>query len=122
MSAKSKEKSAKNAKLSAEALELVAETFRALGDAGRLALLQELKVGEHMVGELVEATGMGQASVSKHLKTMFDAGLLSRRKEGVKVFYGVKEELVFSLCRLVCGKLESDQRDRRDRREVDFSI
>ncbi|MGB6223187.1 ArsR/SmtB family transcription factor [Haloferula sp.] len=118
MSPKVKSRS-KKTKLSAEALALVAETFRALSDAGRLALLQELKEGERMVGELVEATGMGQASVSKHLKTMFDAGLLSRRKEGVKVFYGVKDELVFALCRLVCGKLDGDQKGRG---EVDFSI
>ncbi len=55
-------------------------------EANWSCLLQELKEGEQMVGELVELTGMGQASVSKHLKTMFDAGLLSRRKEGVKVF------------------------------------
>ena len=102
----------KKVKLSGDALELVAETFRALSDAGRLALIQELKDGELMVGELVELTGMGQASVSKHLKTMYDAGLLSRRKEGVKVFYSVKDELVFSLCRLVCGKLDDDQRGR----------
>ena len=119
MSRKSTKISEKNAKLSAEALELVAETFRALGDCGRLALLQELKNGECMVGELVESTGMGQASVSKHLKMMFDAGLLSRRKEGVKVFYGVKDELVFALCRLVCGKLDEDQRGRG---AIDFMI
>jgi ArsR family transcriptional regulator len=118
MSSRTK-KPPKGVKLSAEALEMVAETFRALSDAGRLALLQELKEGERMVGELVESTGMGQASVSKHLKTMFDAGLLSRRKEGVKVFYGVKDELVFALCKLVCGKLDEDQRGRG---EIDFSI
>ncbi|MFC7339274.1 ArsR/SmtB family transcription factor [Haloferula chungangensis] len=118
MSPKAK-KDPKKSRLSGEALEKVAETFRALSDAGRLALLQELKDGEQMVGELVDSTGMGQASVSKHLKTMFDAGLLSRRKEGVKVFYAVKDELVFSLCRLVCGKLDEDQRGRA---MVDFSI
>lgn len=119
MSLKIKRKLAKPTKLSIEALELVAETFRALSDAGRLALLQELKEGERMVGDLVEATGMGQASVSKHLKTMFDAGLLGRRKEGVKVYYSVKDELVFSLCRLVCGKLEQDQKGRD---LIDFAI
>jgi DNA-binding transcriptional ArsR family regulator len=118
MSSKAKSPT-KKAMLSGEALELVADTFRALSDAGRLALLQQLKDGELMVGELVDLTGMGQASVSKHLKTMFDAGLLSRRKEGVKVYYSVKDELVFSLCRLVCGKLDEDQRGRA---VVDFPI
>lgn len=106
-------------KLSGEALERVAATFRILGEPGRLKLLQEMKCGELTVGELVEATGQGQASVSKHLKTMHEAGLLSRRKEGVKVFYALKNELVFSLCRLVCGKLDEEQRSRE---VVDFSI
>lgn len=105
--------------MGAEALEKVAETFRVLGEGGRLLLLQELKSGEKTVGELVEASGQGQASVSKHLKLMFDAGLLSRRKEGVKVFYSLKDEMVFSLCHLVCGKLEADQSSRE---EIDYSI
>jgi len=106
-------------KLGSAALEKVAGTFRVLGEAGRLALLQEMKGGERTVGELVELTGQGQASVSKHLKLLHEAGLLARRKEGVKVFYGVKEEMVFSLCKLVCGSLADRQRP-RDR--VDFSI
>lgn len=107
------------AKLGPDALERVAGMFRVLGEAGRLALLQEMKQGERTVGELVELTGQGQASVSKHLKLMHGAGLLERRKDGVKVFYGVKEEMVFSLCELVCGSLAERQRERT---MVDFSI
>lgn len=90
-----------------------------LGEWVRLSLLQELMSGEKTVGELVEASGQGQASVSKHLKLMYDAGLLSRRKEGVKVFYRLKDDMVFSLCQLVCGKLATDQKTRE---EIDFSI
>ncbi len=97
----------------------VAATFRVLGEGARLELLQELKSGEKTVGELVEATRQGQASVSKHLKLMFDSDLLSRRKEGVKVFYAMKDELVSALCELVCGKLNKDQSDRGD---IDYSI
>ncbi len=112
-------KSSGNFRLGAEALENVAEIFRIIGEAGRLALLQELKTGEKTVGELVDASGQGQASVSKHLKLMHGAGLLSRRKQGVKVFYAVKDELVFSLCRLVCGNLDEEQKGRA---EIDYSI
>ena len=112
-------KSSGNFRLGVEALAKVAEMFRVLGDEGRLTLLQELQTGEKTVGELVEASGQGQASVSKHLKLMFDTGLVSRRKEGVKVFYSLKDETVFSLCHLVCGKLNSDQKSRE---EIDYSI
>ena len=94
-------------------------TFRILGEGARLVLLQELKSGEKTVGELVELTCQGQASVSKHLKLMYNYELLSRRKEGVKVFYALKDEMVFDLCQLVCGKLNADQQSRE---EVDYSI
>jgi DNA-binding transcriptional ArsR family regulator len=95
--------------MSPEALNKLAGVFRVLGDGGRLQLLQELKSGEKMVGELVTLTGMGQTVVSKHLKSMHQAGLLSRRKDGVRVIYAVSDPMVFELCELVCGKLTREQ-------------
>ena len=83
------------------------------------AVLQELKEGEKMVGELVTITGIGQASVSKHLKAMSDAGLLARRKDGVRVYYHVADRMVFDLCELVCGKLN---RDKESLSEVEYFI
>lgn len=101
---------AKEEKMSPKALARLAGVFKVLGDGGRLALLEELKQGEKTVGELVELTGQGQATVSKNLKMMSEAGLLERKKEGVRVFYRVEDRLVFDLCELVCGKLNRDQK------------
>lgn len=115
----SEEKKSNEAKLSEEALEALAGTFRVLSEPGRLGLLQELKLGERTVGELVEVTGQAQASVSKHLKILHEAGLLSRRKEGVKVYYAVEDEFVFSLCRMVCARLDEKQKGRG---EIEFVI
>ena len=89
------------------------------GDAGRLALLQELKTGEKTVTELVDGMGMAQPSVSKHLKVLADSNLVRRRKEGVKVFYSLKGDLFCPLCRLVCEKLAMEQEQREI---VDYSI
>ena len=102
-----------------QALEKLAVVFKVLGDGARLSLLQELKEGEKMVGELVTITGIGQASVSKHLKAMSDAGLLARRKDGVRVYYHVADRMVFDLCELVCGKLN---RDKESLSEVEYFI
>jgi DNA-binding transcriptional ArsR family regulator len=99
-------------RLDATSLQKMAETFHALADAARLALVQELKSGEHTVGELTEATNMGQASVSKHLKALHDVGLLNRRKDGVRVFYSLRGDLVCSLCRMVCQKLHDQEMHR----------
>ncbi len=107
------------AKLGDPALASIAEIFKVLAEPGRLALLQELKFGEKTVTDLVAILGMAQPSVSKHMKVLADADLVGRRKEGVKVFYALKGELMTPLCRLVCEKLVKDQEQRE---MVDYSI
>lgn len=92
--------------LSPHALELVAARFRILGEASRLKLINELKSGEMNVSELVRATGLTQANVSRHLQTLTHAGILSRRKEGLNVIYSVADPGIFQLCDLVCGSVE----------------
>lgn len=86
-----------------EALQLVARRFAVLGEPMRLRILQTLMGGERAVSELVEATGGTQTNVSRHLQTLASAGLVSRRKDGLQVFYAVADPTVFKLCELVCG-------------------
>jgi len=92
--------------LPTEALELVADRFRVLGEANRLRLIQSLDGGERCVGELTELTGLTQANVSRHLQTLTGAGILKRRKEGLNVYYSVGDPEIFHLCEHVCGSLE----------------
>lgn len=91
--------------LSEKTLELVAERFRLLGDPLRLRLMQILQDREMSVADLVEATGAGQANVSKHLQLMLRGGLVQRRREGLFVLYSIRDPRVFQLCDLVCGSL-----------------
>jgi len=92
--------------LSNEALQLVARRFAVLGEPMRLRLLHALAQSEMPVNALVEAAGGTQANVSRHLQTLADAGLVSRRKEGLQVFYAISDPSIFKLCDLVCGSLE----------------
>jgi DNA-binding transcriptional ArsR family regulator len=87
------------------ALEHVALRFRLLGDPLRLRLLGCLAQGERSVSELVAATAATQANVSKHLAALLQAGILARRKEGLRVFYSISDPSVFELCDIVCGSL-----------------
>jgi DNA-binding transcriptional ArsR family regulator len=87
-------------------LEMVAERFRVLGDPMRLRLLQIMGSGELSVSELVAQTETSQANVSKHLGMMLRAGLIRRRKEGLKVYYAPADPSVFKICDLVCGSLQ----------------
>ena len=99
--------------LSPEMIELVAERFRALGEPARLHIMQALRGGEQTVGELVEATGLGMANVSKHLQLLHAAGFVTRRKEGLYVSYGIAGEDVFRLCDIMCGRLAAETEERR---------
>ena len=91
--------------LTEEAFGLIAGRFRVLAEPMRLRLLHSLSDREMSVSELVEATGAGQANVSKHLGIMLDAGLVGRRKEGLNVFYRVAEPSIFDMCEAVCSSL-----------------
>jgi DNA-binding transcriptional ArsR family regulator len=53
----------------------------------------------------MEETGLGQANVSKHLKILAQAGIVSRNPQGVSVYYQIAEPLIFDLCELVSDRL-----------------
>lgn len=91
--------------VSQEVVQQVAEYFSILSEPMRLRILNLLREGEKCVQELVEATATSQANVSKHLKVMLQAGILSRRSEGTSAYYKVEDELIFELCNLVCDRL-----------------
>lgn len=58
--------------------------FSALADPTRRAILARLTSGELTVMELAKPFAMSQPAVTKHLKVLEDAGLISRRVEGSK--------------------------------------
>lgn len=97
--------SKKNEALSPAALGLVAARFKMLGEPTRLALLNALMQSEANVNELVEATGLSQANVSKHLGQLADAGFVSRRRDGLFTIYSIADDSVFALCDLMCSAI-----------------
>jgi DNA-binding transcriptional ArsR family regulator len=56
-------------------------TFAALADPTRRAILSRLKQGEASVTELAEPFAMTQPAISKHLKVLERAGLVSRGRD-----------------------------------------
>ncbi len=96
----------KKEELSEEALEMIANRFRLLSDPMRLKILHTLGDEEMNVTDLVNTTGAGQANVSKHLGTLLNAGIVSRRKEGLNSIYRVSDKTIFELCEAVCSRLK----------------
>ena len=99
--------------LTPDVLVLIAERFKALAEPARLQILNCLRGGELTVTELVEETEFGQANVSKHLQLLHTLGFVSRRKEGLFVYYALVDRSVFQLCDVMCGRLESEMKARR---------
>ena len=88
-----------------QALDQVADYFRALAEPLRLKLLNALREGPLNVSELTELVGSSQANVSKHLAVLAKAGLVSRQSRGTSVFYEIGDPRTYQLCDLVCGQI-----------------
>lgn len=67
-----------------------AKVFKALGHPTRLFLMEELGRGERCVCELRDMVHADISTVSKHLSLLKEAGVVSDRKEGLKVFYSLR--------------------------------
>jgi ubiquinone/menaquinone biosynthesis C-methylase UbiE len=73
-------------------MEQILAGLRAAGEATRLRLLFVLSHGEFNVTELTRILHQSQPRISRHLKLMTDAGLLSRFKEGSWVVFRLRED------------------------------
>ena len=84
-----------------EILNLQAELCKALSDAKRLRIIQELREGEKAVSELAEILGIKQSNTSQHLAILRKIGIVTPRKEGSTVYYGLAHPKVAEACDLV---------------------
>ena len=90
-------------KLSDEALETVAVLFRSLGETSRLKILRLLEEKEMTVNELAASIKTSQANVSKHLKMLINAGVLSRRAQGTAAYYSIADPMILKICDTICN-------------------
>ena len=92
--------------LAAEQAERIAPLLKALGDPVRLRLLSLVAShadGEACVCDLNDAFELSQPTISHHLKTLHELGLLDRSKRGVWVYYRIKPEALAELGALIGG-------------------
>jgi DNA-binding transcriptional ArsR family regulator len=68
------------------------EVFAALADPTRRALLHRLSEGDASVAELAEPFAMSQPAISKHLKVLEGAGLISRTRAGTARYSHLEAE------------------------------
>ena len=91
--------------VSDEALAMIASWFRTLSEPSRLKILRTLEEGEKNITEIVEATGLTQANVSRHVQSLVDAGMVGRRREGLTAICFISDPSITELCDNVCNNL-----------------
>jgi len=75
--------------------------LKAISQPTRLRILYFLKEGEKCACEIIPEMGEDQSTISRHLNHLKDSGVLDSRREGVSVYYRIKDERVFMLLNLV---------------------
>jgi DNA-binding transcriptional ArsR family regulator len=71
---------------------LPGDPFDALGDANRRAIVELLRAGDRSVRELADALPISRPAVSRHLRLLKEAGLVSDRAEGTRRLYRLHDE------------------------------
>ena len=92
--------------LDPEGAAALAVRFKALGDPNRLALLSLVAAGENAeacVCDMTEPLGLGQPTVSHHLRILTEAGFLTREKRGTWAYYSMVPGALEGLCAKLCA-------------------
>jgi ArsR family transcriptional regulator len=90
------------------ASQLVPELFRALSEPNRIAILTRLAIAgcEQTVSEVARCCPVNLSVVSRHLKTLREAGLLSAERRGKEVYYRARARQLATQLRALADALD----------------
>jgi ArsR family transcriptional regulator len=83
-----------------------AEMFRVMSAPMRLKIISCLCDGEQNVTYLLSKIATTQPNMSQHLNTLYKAGVLAKRRDGVQIHYRIANEQIVNLCKVVCMQVE----------------
>ena len=85
-----------------------AEIFRVMSAPMRLRIMSSLCAGEKNVSELLEEVETTQSNMSQHLSTLYQAGIVHKRCDGVQIYYTIANLSFVNLCKAVCSQIASE--------------
>jgi DNA-binding transcriptional ArsR family regulator len=88
-----------------QVFESAAEIFRVMSAPMRLKIISSLCNGEKNVGQLLAEIDTTQPNMSQHLSTLYQNGVLGKRRDGVQIYYRIINDRVVTLCRAVCTQI-----------------
>ena len=92
-----------------QVFESAAELFSLLSTPVRLKIISAVCNGERNVSELLDQIDTTQPNMSQHLNTLYQAGVLGKRRDGVQIFYRIINDRVVTLCRAVCTQIAIEE-------------
>jgi DNA-binding transcriptional ArsR family regulator len=99
-------------------IELESAYLRTIAQPTRLRILYFLKDGEKCQCEIIPQMKEDQSSISRHLTHMRDAGILESRREGISVYYKIKDKRIFRLFSLADQMIKAEIDQRAERAKV----
>lgn len=88
-----------------QVFEQAAEVFRVMSAPMRLKIISSLCNGEKNVGQLLTEIETTQPNMSQHLNTLYQSGVVGKRRDGVQIYYRIINDRVVTLCRAVCTQI-----------------
>ncbi len=88
-----------------QVFEQAADLFKLMAAPMRLKIISSLCNSEKNVGQLLGEIATTQPNMSQHLNTLFLAGVLGKRRDGVQIFYRIVDERAAQMCRAVCMQI-----------------
>jgi DNA-binding transcriptional ArsR family regulator len=88
---------------------LEAETLNALAHPARLEIIELLRDGEACVCHIQAMLDQRQAYISQHLNVLRRSGLVTCRKEGLRVYYQVSDPQIFEVLHQVEAVLQKSR-------------
>jgi ArsR family transcriptional regulator len=107
-------------------MRILAKTFKAMSDETRLRILNILLERECCVCEVMQVLDITQSRASRHLITLFDAGFLKFRRQGLWAMYSIDWEGMdknhIDLMATVREALMNDQTALSDKRKLSETV
>ena len=88
-----------------------AELFSVLATPLRLRIIHAICDGERTVRDIVAAVHSSQPNISQHLRVLYQAGIVARRRDSNWIYYRVDNPKAIELCRAVCTQIAIELRE-----------
>lgn len=99
-------------------IELESNYLKAIAQPTRLKILYFLKSGEKCQCKIIPFMKEDQSNISRHLTHMRDLGILESRREGVSIYYKIRDRRLFSLLSLVDRMVKAEIKEKAKRAKV----